>query len=73
MNQLTSFHVKDKTKKIRFFFVPKTYFIRDDTYYIVIELKVFYKGHHTQKFFVAENMLVEFKLDKGYQNFNDNK
>ena len=48
------------------------YFTKNETYYIVIELKVFYKTHN-ELFFVAENMLVQFKPEQGYQNYNDDQ
>ena len=47
----------NKVAKIKFYIVPIAYFIRNNYYYVILELKVFYKSNF-QHFFTAENMLV---------------
>ena len=42
----------------QFFFVPKSYFIRKDTHWIFIELRVFIEGTSTYHF-VVENLIVK--------------
>lgn len=49
----------NKIAKIKFFIVPNAYFIKKNFYYVIMQLKVFYKSN-SQYFFTAENMLVKF-------------
>lgn len=60
--------MEDKHRKLdqyfmpQFFFVPKSYFIRKDTHWIIIELRVFIEGASTYHF-VVENLLVKLTLN----------
>lgn len=45
----------------KFFFVPKSYFIRNDEYYIFVEMLVYLKEGAQEYYFVAENFLVKQK------------
>ena len=49
----------NKVARIRFYIVPKAYYIKNNNYYVILELKVFYKSNF-QYLFTAENMLVKF-------------
>jgi hypothetical protein len=46
----------------QFFFVPKSYFIRKDSYWIIIELRVFIEGTSAYHF-VVENLIVKVPLN----------
>lgn len=59
-----------KEAKIKFFIVPKTYFVKSDHYYVILELKAHYKSK-TQYFFTAENLLVKFKMNKSFAAYNE--
>ena len=61
----------NKLARIKFYLVPKAYFIKNDYYYVILELKVFYKSN-SQYFFTAENMLVKFQMAKSYDLYNLN-
>ena len=61
----------NKLARIKFYLVPKAYFIKNDYYYVILELKVFYKSN-SQFFFTAENMLVKFQMAKSYDSYNLN-
>ena len=46
---------------VKFFFLPQSYVIRNDKYYIFIEMYVYLKAYGGQDYyFVAENMLAKF-------------
>ena len=61
-----------KTAKIKFFIVPKAYFVKNNHYNVILELKALYKSN-TQYFFTAENMMLKFKMRKDYRAYNANK
>lgn len=52
--------------------VPNTYFFHKNQYFVIIELKVFYKSNF-QYLFTAENILVKFKMDKSCEEYNARK
>ena len=56
----------NREARIEFFMVPNAYFFKKNYYYVIFELKVFYKSN-SQYFFTAENMLVKFKMAKSYE------
>ena len=49
----------NKNAKIKFYIVPNAYFTMKNKYYVILQLKVFYKSN-SQYLFTAENMLVKF-------------
>lgn len=53
---------KDQYFMPQFFFVPKSYFIRRDSYWIIIELRVFIEGTSAYHF-VVENLIVKVPLN----------
>ena len=59
----------NKGPLIKFYLVPITYFFEKDFYNIIFELKVYYTKD-TGYFFTAENILVRFKMTKGFQEYN---
>lgn len=59
----------NKVARIRFYIVPKAYYIKNNNYYVILELKVFYKSNF-QYLFTAENMLVKFQTTKSYELYN---
>ena len=59
----------NKLARIRFYIVPKAYFIKNSYYYVILELKVFQKSNF-QYFYTAENILVKFKMTKNYKEYN---
>lgn len=62
----------NKIAKIKFFVVPKAYFIKNSHYNVILELKAHYKSC-TQYFFTAENMLIKFKTQKSFASYNSNQ
>ena len=59
----------NRLARVEFLMVPNTYFIKKNHYYIIFDLKVFYKSY-SQYLFTAEHMLVKFKMNKGHEEYN---
>ena len=62
----------NKVTRIKFYIVPNAYFFKDNYYYVIFELKVFYK-RNSQYFFTAENIVYKFKMAKSYEAYNTRK
>ena len=60
----------NRRARIEFFIVPNAYFFKKNYYYVIFELKVFYKNKNHQYFFTAENLLVKFKMAKSFTAYN---
>lgn len=51
----------NRNLKSKFFFIPQTYVIRNDQYYIFVQMYVYLGGQGAQDYyFVAENILLTF-------------
>ena len=61
-----------KLAKIKFFIVPKAYFVKADLYYVILELKVHNKSK-TSYIFTAENLMLKFKMSKDYAAYNEHQ